>query len=84
LRKEAAIARLARTAEIAESAHVQPLLENPNGEPECAKVHYMRDTLTRTQDFPLQIASANLHNGLYEIHMHPGTGNVNHVECSAR
>jgi len=44
----------------------------------------MRDTLTRTQDFPLQIASANLHNGLYEIHMHPGTGNVNHVECSAR
>lgn len=37
LRKEAVIARLARTAKIVESAHVQLLFENLNSEPERAE-----------------------------------------------
>lgn len=115
LRKDAAIARLGRTAKLAEKAGVQLLLENLNGEPEIAEVHYMPDTLEETQDFFRQLASPNLrwsftinhshydsygikgwvermdmklcgevrvadNNGLYEIHMHPGTGNVDFVE----
>lgn len=114
-RKEAAIARLARTARLAESAGVQLLLENLNGEPERAEVHYMPDTLDETQDFLRQLSSPNLkwsftinhahydplgirqwvehmdfrlcgevrvadNNGLYELHMHPGTGTVDFVE----
>ena len=115
LRREAAITRLARTAKIAEKAGVQLLLENLNGEPERAEVHYMPDTLADTQDFLRQLASPNLkwsftinhahydalgiagwvermdmtlcgevrvadNNGLYELHMHPGTGTVDFVE----
>ena len=115
LRQEAAVARLARTAERAEKAGVQLLLENLNGEPERAEVHYMPDTLADTQSFLAQLASPNLkwsftinhahydplgikgwvesmdmrrcgevrvadNNGLYELHMHPGTGTVDFVE----
>jgi sugar phosphate isomerase/epimerase len=115
LRQEAAISRLARTAERAEKAGVQLLLENLNGEPERAEVHYMPDTLADTQSFLAQLDSPNLkwsftinhahydplgikgwvermdmrrcgevrvadNNGLYEIHMHPGTGTVDFVE----
>lgn len=115
LRKEAAIARLARTAKLAEKSGVQLLLENLNGEPERAEVHYMPDTLEDTQDFLRQLSSPNVrwsftinhahydplgikgwvermdmrlcgevrvadNNGLYEIHMHPGTGTVDFVE----
>src|SRR5215510_6375650 len=40
----------------------------------------MLDTLIQTQDFLRQIALPNLRNGHYDIHMHPGTGNVNFVE----
>jgi sugar phosphate isomerase/epimerase len=115
LRKEAAIARLSRTAKLAEKSGVQLLLENLNGEPERAEVHYMPDTLEDTQDFLRQLSSPNLrwsftinhahydsrgikgwvarmdmrlcgevrvadNNGLYESHMHPGTGTVDFVE----
>ena len=115
LRKEAAIARLARTAKLAEKSGVQLLLENLNGEPERAEVHYMPDTLEDTQDFLRQLSSPNVrwsftinhahydplgiqgwvermdmrlcgevrvadNNGLYEIHMHPGTGTVDFIE----
>ncbi|MFM9849796.1 MAG: sugar phosphate isomerase/epimerase family protein [Hyphomicrobiaceae bacterium] len=115
LRKEAAIARLARTATLAETSGVQLLLENLNGEPERAEVHYMPDTLEETQDFLRRLSSPNLrwsftinhahydplgikgwvermdmascgevrvadNNGLYELHMHPGTGTVDFVE----
>jgi sugar phosphate isomerase/epimerase len=90
-------------------------LENLNGEPERAEVHYMPDTLADTQEFLLRLPSANLkwsftinhahydplgirgwidrmdmgrcgevrvadNNGLYELHMHPGTGTVDFVE----
>ena len=115
LRQEAAISRLARTAERAEKAGVQLLLENLNGEPERAEVHYMPDTLADTQSFLQQLTSPNVkwsftinhahydplgikgwvermdmrrcgevrvadNNGLYELHMHPGTGTVDFVE----
>jgi sugar phosphate isomerase/epimerase len=115
IRKEAAIARLARAASFAENAGVQLLLENLNGEPERAEVHYMPDTLADTREFLSRIPSAHLkwsftinhshydplgikgwvkhmdmgrcgevrvadNNGLYELHMHPGTGTVDFVE----
>ena len=115
LRQEAAISRLARTAERAEKAGVQLLLENLNGEPERAEVHYMPDTLADTQSFLQLLTSPNVkwsftinhahydplgikgwvermdmrrcgevrvadNNGLYELHMHPGTGTVDFVE----
>ncbi len=115
MRKAAALARLARTVKLAEKSGVQLLLENLNGEPERAEVHYMPDTLEETQDFLRQLSSPNLkwsftinhahydslgikgwvermdmqlcgevrvadNNGLYEIHMHPGTGTVDFLE----
>jgi sugar phosphate isomerase/epimerase len=115
IRKQAAIARLARAVELAERQGVQLLLENLNGEPERAEVHYMPDTLADTQEFLAHIASPHLkwsftinhahydglgikgwvermdmsrcgevrvadNNGLYEIHMHPGTGTVDFAE----
>ncbi len=116
LRKEAAIARLSRMAEVARRQGVRLLLENLNGEPERAEVHYMPDTLADTREFldrigapgtvdwsftinhahydPLGIAGfvAGMdmarcgevrvadNNGLYEIHMHPGTGTVDFGE----
>lgn len=115
LRKEAAIARLQRAARYAETKDVLLLLENLNGEPAQAEVHYMPDTLADTREFLDRIASPNLkwsftinhahydpigirgfvegmamsrcgevrvadNNGLYEIHMHPGTGTVDFVE----
>jgi sugar phosphate isomerase/epimerase len=96
-------------------AGVQLLLENLNGEPERAEVHYMPDTLADTKEFLARIPSPNLkwsftinhahydplgikawvqgmdmsrcgevrvadNNGLYELHMHPGTGTVDFVE----
>ena len=115
LRKEASIARLSRTLRLAERKNVVLLLENLNGEPERAEVHYMPDTLADTRDFLARLPSANLkwsftinhahydpigikgfvegmdmnrcgevrvadNNGLYELHMHPGTGTVDFVE----
>lgn len=115
LRAEAAIARLTATAAFAEKKGVQLLLENLNGEPERAEVHYMPDTLEDTRRFLDAMASPALrwsftinhahydpiglagfvagmdfsrcgevrvadNNGLYEIHMHPGTGTVDFVE----
>jgi sugar phosphate isomerase/epimerase len=115
IRKEASVARLARTAALAEKLDVQLLLENLNGEPERAEVHYMPDTLADTQEFLSRLPSSNLkwsftinhahydplgikgwvdrmdmrrcgevrvadNNGLYELHMHPGTGTVDFVE----
>jgi sugar phosphate isomerase/epimerase len=115
VRREAAIARLARTVAFAERSGVQVLLENLNGEPERAEVHYMPDTLADTQTFLARLPSPNLNwsftinhahydplgikgwvegmdmsrcgevrvadnNGLYELHMHPGTGTVDFVE----
>ncbi len=115
LRKEAAIARLSRMAIVAERHGVQLLLENLNGEPERAEVHYMPDTLADTREFLERINASSVrwsftinhahydpvgirgfvegmdmalcgevrvadNNGLYELHMHPGTGNVDFIE----
>lgn len=115
IRKEAAIARLARTAAFAGEKGVLLLLENLNGEPERAEVHYMPDSLADTREFLDRVASPNLkwsftvnhahydplgikgfvegmdmrrcgevrvadNNGLYELHMHPGTGTVDFIE----
>lgn len=116
LRKEAAIGRLSRMATVAERDGVRLLLENLNGEPECAEVHYMPDTLPDTREFLERIAAPGTvdwsftinhahydpigiggfvagmdfsrcgevrvadNNGLYELHMHPGTGTVDFVE----
>ncbi|MDX2159275.1 MAG: TIM barrel protein [Hyphomicrobiaceae bacterium] len=119
LRKNAAIERLRRAADHAERRGVLLLLENLNGEPERAEVHYMPDTLEDTREFFARVASRHLkwsftinhahydpigidgfvggmgmdlcgevrvadNNGLYEIHMHPGTGTVNFVEMFRR
>ncbi len=115
IRKEASIACLAHTAALAERLGVLLLLENLNGEPARAEVHYMPDTLADTQEFLSRLLSPNLkwsftinhahydalgikgwvdrmdmsrcgevrvadNNGLYELHMHPGTGTVDFVE----
>lgn len=115
LRKAAAIERLAHAARHAEAKGVLLLLENLNGEPERAEVHYMPDTLADTAEFLDRVASPALrwsftinhahydpigikgfvegmdfsrcgevrvadNNGLYELHMHPGTGTVDFVE----
>jgi sugar phosphate isomerase/epimerase len=114
-RQQAAIARIARIVAHAERANVQVLLENLNGEPERAEVHYMPDTLADTRTFLTQLSSPNLNwsftinhahydpigiagwvrrmdmsrcaeirvadnNGLYELHMHPGTGTTDFTE----
>lgn len=114
LRKAAAVERLQRAAAHAAARGVLLLLENLNGEPERAEVHYMPDTLRDTREFLDRIASPNLkwsftinhahydpigiagfvagmdmarcgevrvadNNGLYELHMHPGTGTVDFV-----
>ncbi|MBS0240956.1 MAG: sugar phosphate isomerase/epimerase [Proteobacteria bacterium] len=115
LRKAASIERLKRAVALAEDKGVLLLLENLNGEPELAEVHYMPDTLADTQEFLAAIPSPNLkwsftinhahydpigikgfvggmgmarcgevrvadNNGLYELHMHPGTGTVDFAE----
>lgn len=48
LRKEASIERLKRATAYAEEQGVLLLLENLNGEPDLAEVHYMPDTLEDT------------------------------------
>jgi sugar phosphate isomerase/epimerase len=48
LRKQASIDRLKRAVAYAEEQGVQLLLENLNGEPERAEVHYMPDTMADT------------------------------------
>lgn len=48
LRKQASIDRLKRATAYAEEQGVQLLLENLNGEPERAEVHYMPDTMSDT------------------------------------
>ncbi|MEZ5855641.1 MAG: sugar phosphate isomerase/epimerase [Hyphomicrobiaceae bacterium] len=115
LRQRAAIDRLARACEHAQRRGVLLLLENLNGEPERAEVHYMPDTLEDTRTFLAELPFPNLkwsftinhahydpigirgfveglgmdrcgevrvadNNGLYELHMHPGTGTVDFVE----
>jgi sugar phosphate isomerase/epimerase len=114
-RQQAAIARISHIVTQAERSNVQILLENLNGEPERAEVHYMPDTLADTQTFLAQLSSPNLNwsftinhahydaigiagwvrqmdmkrcaeirvadnNGLFEIHMHPGTGTIDFTE----
>ena len=51
LRKQAAIDRLKRAVGYAEKRDVLLLLENLNGEPERAEVHYMPDTLEDSVHF---------------------------------
>ena len=51
LRRQASIDRLKRAVEYAEKRSVMLLLENLNGEPERAEVHYMPDTLEDTVYF---------------------------------
>ena len=115
IRKQASIDRIKRAVEYAEKQNALLLLENLNGEPELAEVHYMPDNLEDTQEYFEQIQSPNLrwsftinhahfdpigikgfvegmdmslceevrvadNNGEYEIHMKPGTGNVDFGE----
>lgn len=115
IRKQASIDRKKRAVEYAEKQNPLLLLENLNGEPELAEVHYMPDNLEDTQEYFEQIQSPNLrwsftinhahfdpigikgffegmdmrlceevrvadNNGEYEIHMKPGTGNVDFGE----
>ena len=115
IRKQASIDRIKRAIEYAEKQNALLLLENLNGEPELAEVHYMPDNLEDTQEYFEQIQSPNLrwsftinhahfdpigikgfvegmdmrlceevrvadNNGEYEIHMKPGTGNVDFGE----
>jgi sugar phosphate isomerase/epimerase len=119
LRKQASIDRLKRAVEYAERRSVLLLLENLNGEPERAEVHYMPDTLKDTVHYFNEIPSKHLkwaftinhahydpigikgfidgmdmsrceevrvadNNGLYELHMHPGTGTVDFVDMFRR
>jgi len=119
LRKAASIDRLKRAVGYAEEHGVQLLLENLNGEPERAEVHYMPDTLADTLEWFAAIPSDNLkwaftinhahydehgiagwidgmdmrrcaevrvadNNGLYELHMHPGTGTVDFTSMFQR
>ncbi len=60
LRQAAAIERLKRATGYAEQRGVLLLLENLNGEPERAEVHYMPDTLDDTIAFFAAIPSPNL------------------------
>lgn len=115
MRKQASIERLKRAVGYAEERGVLLVLENLNGEPERAEVHYMPDNLEDTILYFDQIRSPHLkwaftinhahydpigikgfvagmdmrrceevrvadNNGLYELHMHPGTGTVDFVD----
>lgn len=60
LRKQASIDRLKRAVDYAEKKSVLLVLENLNGEPERAEVHYMPDNLEDTVYFFDQIRSPNL------------------------
>ena len=119
LRKRASLDRLQRAVEYAERRQVLLLLENLNGEPERAEVHYMPDTLADTVAYFQQIRSPYLkwaftinhahydpigikgfiegmdmglcaevrladNNGLYELHLPPGSGTVDFVDTFRR
>ena len=60
LRKQASIDRLKRAVAYAEEQGVQLLLENLNGEPERAEVHYMPDTMADTMEWFGAIPSEHL------------------------
>ena len=60
IRLQASIERLQRAADYAEQQGALLLLENLNGEPERAEVHYMPDTLEDTLHYFEQIQSPNL------------------------
>jgi sugar phosphate isomerase/epimerase len=60
LRKQASIDRLKRAVAYAEEKDVLLLLENLNGEPERAEVHYMPDNLSDTLEWFEKIPSGHL------------------------
>ena len=60
IRMQASIDRLKRAVEYAEKKKVLLLLENLNGEPELAEVHYMPDNLEDTRHYFEQIQSTSL------------------------
>ena len=60
IRKQASIDRIKRAVEYAEKQNALLLLENLNGEPELAEVHYMPDNLEDTQEYFEHIQSPNL------------------------
>lgn len=60
LRKEASIDRLKRAVAYAEEHGVLLLLENLNGEPDLAEVHYMPDTMADTIEWFEAIPSEHL------------------------
>lgn len=60
LRRQASIDRLKRAIAYAEENDVLLLLENLNGEPELAEVHYMPDTLDETAAFLEELPSQHL------------------------
>lgn len=60
LRRQASIDRLKRAADYAEEQGVLLLLENLNGEPERAEVHYMPDTLADALAWFEAVPSPNL------------------------
>ncbi|MGI9480264.1 MAG: sugar phosphate isomerase/epimerase family protein [Hyphomicrobiaceae bacterium] len=119
LRKQASVDRLKRIVDYAEKKNVVLQLENLNGEPERAEVHYLPDNLEETIWYFDEIASPHFkwaftinhahydpigiagfvdgmgmarcdevrvadNNGLYELHMHPGTGTVDFVDMFRR
>jgi sugar phosphate isomerase/epimerase len=119
LRKQASLDRLQRAVDYAEKRQVTLLLENLNGEPERAEVHYLPDTLADTIHYFAQIRSPYFkwaftinhahydpigikgfiegmdmrhcrevrladNNGLYELHMAPGTGTVDFADMFRR
>ena len=65
LRRQASIDRLKRAVDYAEKRHVLLLLENLNGEPAQAEVHYMPDTLEDTVHYlradPLPASQMGVH-----------------------
>lgn len=60
LRKQASIERLKRAVGYAEEQGVLLLLENLNGEPDLAEVHYMPDTMADTLEWFAAIPSEHL------------------------
>ncbi|MCB1719866.1 MAG: TIM barrel protein, partial [Candidatus Competibacteraceae bacterium] len=70
LRRAAAIDRLRRAVAYAEERGVLLLLENLNGEPDRAEVHYMPDTLADTRAWLEAIPSPNLQWAFTVNHAH--------------
>ena len=76
LRKQASIDRLKRATAYAEEQGVLLLLENLNGEPDLAEVHYMPDTMADTIDWFEAIPSDHLKWAFTVNHAHYDTDGI--------